>query len=130
MIGIKRIDHINMRVKNLAQSIEFYRKNFGFEMREDHHDAEEPWAIIGIPNTAYLCLYEHPDKERSDEVLRISHFGLAVDEFDAVMDKLKASGTKILYNGPVVWDHSRSIYIEDPSGHEIELSEKIGGGLN
>jgi hypothetical protein len=29
----------------------------------------------------------------------------------------------------VAWQKSRSIYIKDPNGYEIELSEVWGGGL-
>lgn len=130
MIGISRIDHINMRVTSLARSIIFYRTNFGFQMKEDHRTDEEPWVVIGLPKVAYLCLYEHPDKEKTDAALTIRHFGFAISEFDGAIETLGANEVTVLYGGPVSWPHSRSIYIEDPSGHVIELSEKIGGGLN
>ena len=131
MVGIKGIDHINMRVKNLKKSVEFYRKNFGFEVKEDHAgEAEEPWVILGLPGAVYLCLYEHPEKKQRDDALRISHFGFALEDFDQAMMELLSNGVKFLYGGPVNWPRSRSLYIEDPSGHEIELSEKFGGGLN
>lgn len=129
MIGIKGIDHINMRVKNLNASIEFYTKLFGFEMKEDQRKAHEPWAIVGLANIAYLCLYEHPGKEVPFEGLTINHFGLVLSDFDDAIKKLNDNGVQILYGGPVDWPKSRSIYIKDPSGHEIELAEKVGGGL-
>ena len=130
MIGIKCIDHINMRVQNLAESIEFYRKNFGFQMKEDQTKADEPWAIVGLPGVAYLCMYEPPGKTKPADGLTINHFGLALTDFDAAMKELKKNGVEILYGGPVQWPHSRSLYIKDPSGHEIELAEVVGGGLN
>lgn len=69
--------------------------------------------------------------EESDTALSIRHFGFAVNcEFDSVLGTLKANGVRVLYGGPAAWPQSRSIYIEDPSGHVIELSEKIGAGLN
>ncbi len=79
MIRIERIDHINMRVNNLADSIEFYRKNFGFEMKEDQTGADEPWAIIGLAGVAYLCMYEHPGKSKPEEGLTISVNGVQLD---------------------------------------------------
>lgn len=131
MINISRIDHINMRVKSLTQSISFYRTNFGFQMKEDNRTDEEPWVVIGLPGIAYLCLYEHADKDKTDDALTIRHFGFAIsDEFDGVIATLEANGATVLYGGPVAWPQSRSIYVEDPSGHMIELSEKVGGGLN
>jgi lactoylglutathione lyase len=131
MIGISRIDHINMRVNNLAETIEFYGTNFGFEMKIDKriNDEQEPWVILGLKDVAYLCLYEHPDKTISEEALRISHFGFAIEDFDSALDKLRANNVTILYGGALDWPKSRSIYIKDPSGHEIELAEKVGGGL-
>jgi len=118
-----------MRVKDLSESIEFYRKNFGFTVKEDQSNSEEPWVIIGLPGVAYLCLYEHPAKQKPEGALTINHFGFVVPDFDNTLETLKARGVEILYGGPVEWSHSRSIYIKDPSGHEIELSEKVGGGL-
>jgi catechol 2,3-dioxygenase-like lactoylglutathione lyase family enzyme len=130
MIGIERIDHINMRVTNLNESIAFYAKNFGFEMKEDRRDDDEPWAIIGLKGVAYLCLYEHPDKTKPDNALTINHFGLALRDFEKAEAALHKNGVEILYGGPVQWPKSRSLYIRDPSGHEIELAEVVGGGLN
>jgi catechol 2,3-dioxygenase-like lactoylglutathione lyase family enzyme len=130
MIGVKRIDHINMRVKNLAESIEFYRKNFGFELKEDRRDEAEPWVIIGVPGVAYLCMYEHPEKTKPDDALTINHFGLVLQDFDKALEMLRANGVEILYGQAVQWPQSRSIYIKDPNGYEIELAEKVGGGLN
>lgn len=131
MIGVKAVDHINMRVKDLKESVEFYRTNFGFAIKEDHSgEAEEPWVILGLPGAAYLCLYQHPYKVMSDDHLHISHFGLVVEDLAQAQAELLKNRVKILYGGPVEWPRSRSIYIQDPSGYEIELTDTFGGGLN
>jgi catechol 2,3-dioxygenase-like lactoylglutathione lyase family enzyme len=129
-IAVECIDHINMRVTNINESIDFYQKNFGFEMKEDCRDDDEPWAIIGLKGVAYLCLYEHPDKKRPGDDLTINHFGLVLKDFEKAETALRENDAEILYGGPVQWPNSRSLYIKDPSGHEIELAEKVGGGLN
>ena len=130
-IKVTKIDHINMRVNNLADSIEFYRKNFGFEIKEDHStESEEPWAIIGLPEIAYLCMYEHTDKEITSNFLTINHFGFVIENFGKALDKLHNNGVEVLYGGYVQWPMSRSIYIRDPNGYEIELAEKVGGNLH
>jgi len=129
-LKVSQIDHINMHVRNLAESIDFYTDIFGFEIKEDHSDEpEEPWAIIGLPGIAYLCMYEHPDREISSTALSINHFGFSISNFKEAFDLLCANGVEVLYGGYVQWPASRSIYIRDPSGHEIELAEKTGGGL-
>ena len=127
---VSRLGHIGIHVTDVEKSIEFYRKNFGFEMKEDETKSDEPWAIIGLPKVAYLCMYEHPGKTKPDDGLTINHFGLALTDFDAATAELKKNDVEILYGGPVQWPHSRSLYIKDPSGHEIELAEVVGGGLN
>jgi len=129
MIEISQIDHINMTVNCLAKSIEFYGDNFGFKLMEDHSTDEEPWAVIGIPDKAYLCLYEHPGRKRPGDEMTINHFGFVVDDFEHMLKTLKTDGIEVLYGGPLQWARSRSAYIVDPSGYEIELVENIGGGL-
>ena len=131
MIGVKAVDHINMRVKSLDESVKFYRTVFGFEVKEDHSgEADEPWVILGLPGVAYLCLYQHPAKEVGDDGLRISHFGLVVEDLAQAQAELLKNRVKILYGGPVEWPRSHSLYILDPNGYEIELTDKFGGGLN
>ena len=116
------IDHINMSVKNLAESIAFYKELFGFTIKKDQ--PEENSAIIGN-DTIKLCLYEVSDDFQKGG---INHFGLHIKNFDAVMAKCEEMNITMLY-GMLVWKHSRSVYILDPSGHEIELAEVQGGGL-
>ncbi len=129
LIQIKAIDHINFRVQNLEESVRFYGKLFGFEEKERGMRNGEPWAIIGKPNVAYFCLYQKTNSERNNDGLRINHFGFCVENFDEIEEKLKANGVKMFYDEPIRWAKSRSLYFEDPSGYEIELSENFGGGL-
>lgn len=59
----------------------------------------------------------------------IAHFGFNIENFDEIMEKCKTLGIEVLYDGPVQFERSQSIYIKDPNGYEIELSEVSGGGL-
>jgi catechol 2,3-dioxygenase-like lactoylglutathione lyase family enzyme len=130
MITVRAIDHINFQVKNLKKTIEFYQTVFGFKVKETGKTDDGPWAIFGSPEAGYFCAYEYPELEMPDEGLRISHFGLYVDDFESLVGKLRDLGVDILYGGAVDWGKSNSIYITDPSGWEIELAEQFGGGLD
>ena len=123
ILKVSSIDHINMSVKNLAQSVEFYKNLFGFEIKKEQ--PEEKSKIIGNDNVK-LCLYE--DSEMKLEGA-IAHFGFHVENFDEIMKICTSLGVKIYYDGPVQFEKSRSIYISDPNGYDIELSEVFGGGL-
>lgn len=122
-LKVSSIDHINMSVKNLAQSVEFYKNLFGFEIKKEQ--PEEKSKIIGDDNVK-LCLYE--DSEMKPEGA-IAHFGFHVENFDEIIKTCESLGVKIYYDGPVQFEKSRSIYISDPNGYDIELSEVFGGGL-
>jgi predicted enzyme related to lactoylglutathione lyase len=121
------IDHINMKVKNLEQSVEFYRSLFGFEVKkgDNPNKMDVPSKIIGN-NSIKLCMYEIPDMSPEGG---IAHFGFNIENFDDIVSKCKEYGVQILYGGPIDWEKSRSVYIVDPSGYEVELGEVSGGGL-
>jgi len=59
----------------------------------------------------------------------IAHFGFHVKNFDEIIMTCKSLGVTINYGSPVQFENSRSIYISDPNGFDIELSEIFGGGL-
>ncbi len=122
------MDHVNMNVKNLTQSVEFYKNLFGFEIRKADNSPNKldaPSQIIGN-DSIKLCLYEDPQMSTGGG---IAHFGFHVENFDQIMDKCKELNVEVLYGGPVEFEKSRSVYIKDPSGYDIELSEVSGGGL-
>lgn len=121
------IDHVNMKVKNLDQSVKFYKNLFGFEVKQEENPnkIDAPSKIIGN-NSIKLCMYEVPDMSPEGG---IAHFGFNISNFNEIIKKCEELGVKILYGGTVDWEKSKSVYIVDPSGYEIELGEVSGGGL-
>ena len=119
------IDHLNLDVKNLDQTVEFYNKLFGFTILKEQ--PEENSKIIGNENVK-LCLYQ---KDGFDyfEKNGFNHFGLHIKNFEDVMQKCKELGLEVYDGGPIEWESSSSIYIKDPNGYEIELAKEFGGGL-
>lgn len=122
------LDHVNMNVKNLEKTVEFYKNLFGFEIRKEDNSPNKldaPSKIIGN-DFIKLCLYEDPQVTPSGG---IAHFGFHIKNFEDIMQKCKELGIEVLYDGPVDFEKSRSVYIKDPTGYDIELSEVSGGGL-
>ncbi len=118
-----------MKVKNLEKSIDFYKNLFGFEIKKEENSSnklEAPSKIIGN-DTIKLCLYEVPDM--SPQGGGIVHFGFNIDNFECVIEKCREFKVEILYGGEINWEKSKSVYIVDPSGYELELGEIPGGGL-
>jgi len=121
------IDHVNMKVKNLEQSVKFYKNLFGFEIKQEENanKLDVPSKIIGN-DTIKLCMYEIPDMSPEGG---IAHFGFNVANFNEIIAKCEDLKVEVLYGGIVDWETSKSVYIVDPSGYEIELGEVPGGGL-
>ncbi len=121
------IDHVNMKVKDLEKSVEFYKNLFGFEIKQEENPnkIDAPSKIIGN-DTIKLCMYEIPDMSPEGG---IAHFGFNITNFNEIIQKCKELGVEVLYGGIVDWDKTKSVYIVEPSGYEIELGEISGGGL-
>lgn len=130
-IKVLRFDHIQMDVADLEESIAFYRDVFGFQLKEVGVRALVRWAIVGTPSRLYLCMHEYREgRGVKNEGLEITHFGLIVEDFPTVLDRLRAHGANLFYDHHVQYRSSRSVYFLDPNGYKIEISERDGGGID
>lgn len=101
MLTINKVDHINLSIHPYRETIDFYKQVFGMKTFEEGDSHGSPYEIIGIPGKLFLCLYESsPGPQEGAQ-----------------------------NGGEVHYPKSRSLYIEDPSGNAIELSESFAGGL-
>ncbi len=119
------IDHINLRVVDLEKTTLFWNKLLGFKILEEM--PYEKGRIIGNKK-AMLAIYEVPEMGRVEKS-GFSHISFHIENFDDIERILKNMGLRMKYNKVFYWNKSRSVYIEDPNGYEIELAEKWGGGL-
>ena len=142
MIEIQAIDHINLTVRDLTRSVDFYRRVFGLQVREDGSAAERPFAILGRRGVGYVALHqrigERPGEPRQAAATArsrgINHWGFVVEDFDALPEILSRSGVRVLHqkngaDGIIRYPRSRSLYVADPDGNEIELTSRFGGDL-
>lgn len=133
MIKVKGIDHINLNVKSLDKAKDFYEKFFGFEVQEqyeysDSNEEKARFMLIGISEKIMLCLYEDKQESSDIENSALSHIGINVENFD---ESLKFAQENDLLDkrwGIKQYKKSRSFYIEDPNGLELEISELFAGG--
>jgi len=131
MITIDRVDHMNMDVKDLDRTAGFYEDLFGFKTKEEGVRRGQRWRIIGVPGSLYLCLYETGRQVDGLKGGYADHMGIHLEDFPEAVQEIEEKGVPISYgDGVVETGASRSVYIEDPDGREIELSERFGGGLD
>ena len=149
-------DHTGITVSNLERALEFWQNILGFEFSHRAHQtgemaeqitgvqgAELKLAVVKAPGGHKIELLEYlAPSDRKQHVdpstsLRTSlrpcdvgsvHVALAVDNLDAVLEKIAASGWKtagkpqMLTSGPNAG--KRVIYVRDPDGTTIEFMQQ------
>lgn len=128
-----RLDHVNITVNHLDQSIRWYQEIFGFEKVEAGVTEQgRKWAIVAC-NDSMIAMTEYPDKQPANQKLqaeqRIFHFGIRIENANEWRAKVRAHNLKLNRGGEIEYPFSLSWYIRDPSGHEIEVSCSDGNPL-
>jgi catechol 2,3-dioxygenase-like lactoylglutathione lyase family enzyme len=139
-------DHTGITVSNLERSLAFWRDVLGFELSHTAHQkgefaeeitgiegAEIKLAVLKTPGGHKIELLEYlaPTdlKHASPRPCDIGsvHVALLVDDLDAMLNKISASGWRaagnpqILTKGPNAG--RRVVYVRDPDGTTIELMQ-------
>jgi catechol 2,3-dioxygenase-like lactoylglutathione lyase family enzyme len=140
-------DHTGITVSNLERSLGFWRDILGFELSHTAHQtgelareitgvsgAELKLAVLKTPGGHKIELLEYlAPTDRNHACLRPSdvghaHVALLVDDLDAVLEKILASGWKAagrpqtLKSGPNAG--KRVVYVRDPDGTTIEFMQR------
>jgi len=139
------VDHTGITVSNLERSLDFWRDVLGFELSHQAHQkgdlaeqitgvtgAEILIAVVKAPgHKIELLEYRAPADRKQVEFRPCDvgsvHVALTVDNLDAVLETIAASGWKAvgtpqtLATGPNAG--KRVIYVRDPDGTTIEFME-------
>jgi catechol 2,3-dioxygenase-like lactoylglutathione lyase family enzyme len=128
MIKIDHLDHLVLTVANLGRTCDFYRRVLGMEVdtfqggrkalifgnqKINLHQAGhefEPKAKLPTPGSADFCLIATTALE--DVIAHLATLGIPIEV--GPVDRTGATG------------QIRSVYIRDPDGNLIEISNPIG----
>ncbi len=126
--SVKHLDHLNLTVRDLAQSEAWYGRVFGFRRVDGGVWDGVRWAILRAGD-ALLCMYEYPEHTLEPNRARreagrhgLNHFGLRITDPAAWEATVAREGLELLYGGPVRWPHSTAWYVADPTGYELEVA--------
>lgn len=123
------LDHLNLTVKSFDETVAWYGRVFGFELVERGADEHGPWGVIRSGDSM-LCVYERPGRgapraAREEERFHlVNHFGLRLAPAERARWErtVREEGLRTFYGSPVRHPRSTSWYVEDPSGHMIEVA--------
>lgn len=135
-LRISGIHHITLLCKDAARSVDFYRNTLGLRALKQGFSQDDPGIRHlffgdeeGRPGTLITCLEYAHMKQGAVGVGSTHHFALTVGsepELFAWRDYLLSRGvdcTEVLDR-----EFCKSVYLEDPDGHIIELAT-LGPGV-
>jgi lactoylglutathione lyase len=115
---IRRIDHIELVVKDLDKSVGFF-KELGFReiRRTSHHGTSVELAIPGEGQPVWEL-----HRVTGDEVIGINHIGFHVDDVNQEYQRLKDGGIE-LQGEPHLIESTGRILLDfrDPTGFRYHL---------
>jgi catechol 2,3-dioxygenase-like lactoylglutathione lyase family enzyme len=109
------VDHVTVTAPDelMAETISWYRDRLGLDQIEKPEGTRDAggWFKAG-EQEVHVSLDDHnPPKQ--------AHFGLVVDDFDAIVEDLRASGCHIEQASVIPGRHR--CYTRDPAGNRIEI---------
>lgn len=122
-----KLDHINLTVQDIKESIQWYERIFGFKIVERGIGTRgQPWAIVAS-NDSMIVMSEfklelNTNHQQGMDSHKIYHFGIRISDSEVWEKKVKDNNLSLYYGGVIQYPFSRSWYVHDPSGHEIEVS--------
>jgi catechol 2,3-dioxygenase-like lactoylglutathione lyase family enzyme len=127
------LTHVALTVRDVDQSVAFYRDFGGFEVVHERHDDETGSAVVWLSDlTRPFVVVLIQNKEPIHRLAGSNHLGVSVvsrDDVDAAADRARADGR--LEIGPTDSGHPVGYWaiIRDPDGHQLELSHGQEVGL-
>jgi catechol 2,3-dioxygenase-like lactoylglutathione lyase family enzyme len=118
--------HVALTVRDINESVGFYREFGGFEVVHERHDDETGSAVVWLSDlTRPFVVVLIQNDEPIHQLAGSNHLGVSLvsrADVDAVADRARASGRLAL--GPTDSGHPVGYWaiIRDPDGHQLEVS--------
>jgi catechol-2,3-dioxygenase len=125
-MGVRRLNHAVLYVRDLTSSVDFYTDTLGFEVRMEIPGRAAFLRAKGTANDHDLGLFAVPDGQLpEDRYLGLYHLAWEVGtlaDLAEVRDRLIARNALVGSS-----DHrvSKSLYARDPSGIEFEVMWRV-----
>ncbi len=122
--------YTGVRVRDLDRSRRFYTEGLGLRYKSRGRTAAGGvWEELEDPEShAVLELNYYPDEPPFREGDELDHLGFDVRDLDGVVRKLEALGAHVRIP-PFREGSDRLVFLSDPDGVWIELSERVASDL-
>ncbi|MFC4558211.1 VOC family protein [Virgibacillus kekensis] len=127
---MNRVNLITLGVKNIRQSLEFYRDGLGFQTSVDE---EDPGIVFFQNNGTKLALYpleelakdidpDNPPAGNGFPGITFAYNAKSAEEVDATIAQAEQAGGKIIKSPEKVFWGGYSGYFADPDGYVWEVA--------
>ena len=127
MIKVRQFDHVNLNVRDVERSIEFYGRVLGLPLVRRDVDANGRTTFVAVKAGPQIVdLRPVPDFEPPAKPEGFNHLAFTIEALypDSLVDYLKSQGVDI-QRGPVqnggAYGRGTAIYFYDPDRYVIEL---------
>lgn len=118
MVKTHGLTHINLAVRDLDRTLQFYETVFG--VKEYYRDSESI-QVLG-PGKHDVIAFEK-DRSKAGKASGIAHFGFRLtrpQNIEIAVKEVERAGGKILRRGEFA-PGLPFVYVHDPDGYEIEI---------
>lgn len=126
------VDHVGIAVSDLAKSLEFYRRQLGFEFVEEFDVPQFRLHVVFLKaGSGMIELLDYQSKEGLQKPtqipLGIRHLAIRVGDLDSAYERLRATGLTFTRAPTVIVPGKvRNAFLLGPDGESIELIERLG----
>jgi len=125
-----KVHHIALSVKNLEETVNFYKKLFGFEEVKNFERKDLGGKAIFLKlNEIQLEIWEFNNKIKNKDdfsnlnILGIKHIAFEVNDIEKTYNEIKSRGIEISEPKQGA-SGKRYCFLKDPNGFPLELYEK------
>lgn len=121
-----KLDHVGIVVADLDPTLAFFRDALALEPSRRVDEPGRPRAAFLPLDGAFVELVESTDGQPPPGgASRIEHLGVQVDDLDAEISRIRASGLETETSDPVLKGGRRTIVVAaPPAGVRIQLVER------
>ena len=119
-------DHASAQADDLQAVLDFYTKNFGFNIVHNIHvGGDRNFSMVYMNNGKKILEILHKDSNTHEGPL-MGHIALLVKDTKSIFDKLTAKGVQVnAAPHPLATNNSTVCNLKDPDGIGVELIDRV-----
>ncbi|PLR75924.1 glyoxalase [Bacillus sp. V3-13] len=131
-MAIKKFEHVGIMVKDLEQSIGFYKDVLGLDLldRIDHNDPSIKLAFLGIKESDQICVeLVFGAKGNLPDEGKVHHIAFTVDNIEDEIERLQSHEVIFIDEEiTTLTNGAKYIFLKGPDGELLELFQPPGYG--